>query len=75
MNHKIGDLIWVPESTTLVWALKEDKMIKRTLLTSKPDIALIVSEFDENHFTIFHRGDYWVIKKVHTYEVPDVSNA
>lgn len=74
MNHKIGDLIWVPESTTLTWALKEDKIVKRTLTTQKPDVALILSEFDKDHFTIFCRGDYWIISKTNTYEVPNVSN-
>lgn len=71
-NHKIGDLVWIPEHSTLLWALKQERIIKKVLKTANPQVALIVSEFDENRFCIFLNEDYWIIEKAQVYEVPNV---
>lgn len=75
MNHKIGDLVWIPENSTLLWALKEEKLIKRIKKTAAPQVALVVSEFDDNRFCIYLQDDYWIIDKTQVYEVPNVPDA
>jgi hypothetical protein len=75
MNCKIGDLVWIPEKSRLLWARKEDKIISRTKITADPDVAVVVSEYNESAYCIFIDGDYWLIDKNEIYEVPNVSNA
>ncbi len=76
LNQKtrIGDLVWIPEHSTLVWALKKDKLVKRILKTVSPKVALVISEFDDKSYCVFLDEDYWIIDKNKVYEVPDVSD-
>lgn len=73
MRRKVGDLVWIPEKATLLWALKEEKLIKRMKITASPNIALIVSEFDEDRYCIFLNNEYWTIDKSQVYDIPETS--
>lgn len=75
MKCNVGDLVWIPEKSRLLWARKEDKLISRVKITSDPDVAIVVSEFDEKSYCILIAGDYWLIDKTEIYEVPNVFNA
>lgn len=72
MRHDVGDLVWIPENTTLVWLLQHDRVIKKIMTTDRPSVALVVSHFDESRLMILREDDYWIINKIDTYEVPNV---
>jgi hypothetical protein len=74
MKCNIGDLVWIPEKSRLLWAQKEDKLIRRIKITSDPNVAVVVSEFNEQSYCIYVDGDYWLIDKSEIYEVPNVSD-
>lgn len=74
MKCNIGDLAWIPEKSRLLWTGKEDKLIRRILVTAEPRVALVVSEFNEESYCILLDGDYWLIDKNEIYEVPNVSD-
>lgn len=75
MKHKIGDLVWIPENTTLVWLLQDERVIKKIMTTANPSVALVVSHFDDARLMILHEDDYWVVNRADVYEVPNVLNA
>jgi hypothetical protein len=75
MKCNIGDLVWIPEKSRLLWARKEDKIISRVKITNDPNVAVVVSEFNEQSYCIYVDGDYWLIDKSEIYEVPNVSDA
>jgi hypothetical protein len=77
MNHKIGDLVWIPQQSIL---FKSSSLVsskqKLTKTTTTPGIALLLDDNDEDssYFSIFYDGEYWMIKKTKIYEVPSVFN-
>ncbi len=74
MKCNIGDLVWIPERSRLLWAQKEDGLIRRVKITKDPKVALVVSEFNEQSYCILIDGDYWLIDNTEIYEVPNVSH-
>jgi hypothetical protein len=74
MKCNIGDLVWIPESSRLLWAKKEDGVIRKVTITKDPKVALVVSEFNEQSYCILIDGDYWLIDNTEIYEVPNVSH-
>lgn len=72
INHKVGDLVWIPANSTLLSITKKEKLIERMLITSDPHVALVISDFDDNRTCIFLNEQYWVIEKKMIFEVPDV---
>jgi len=73
MKCNIGDLVWIPESSRLLWAQKDDGVIRKVKITEDPKVALVVSEFNEHSYCILIDGDYWLIDNAEIYEVPNVS--
>jgi hypothetical protein len=74
MKCNIGDLVWIPESSRLLWAQKDDGVIRKVTFTKDPKVALVVSEFNEQSYCILIDGEYWLIDNTEIYEVPNVSH-